>query len=278
MKIHPLKIILTRLNNPFIFFIFIGLFSLASVISFDKNSSFFSLSLAKLEELKLWTLFLHPFLQTNLSALFISLFILTFFTRKLSYQIPLSLLGSFFWKTTFFSASTHLLMNSEKALISGIFPHCVAFGILFGHYHGSEPLKEIKGHSITWNTLLFILITLFFSLCTLNLLPGTSLSSLLGAVLFSWFHIHKVHNFNNTKKVETYSPPSFTYTHTSPPHFEVHEGPFHEETSSSPVTQPHLPAQEEIDKVLDKILEKGIDSLTDKEKNILKNASHKTKV
>ena len=277
MKIHPLKIILTRLNNPFIFFIFIAFFSLVSIIFFDKDSSFFFLSLATLKELKLWTLFLHPFLQTNLPALFISLFIVIFFTQKLSYQIPLSLLGSFFWKTTFFSAATHLLMNSEKAFISGIYPHCVAFGILFGHYHGSEPLKEMKGHSITWNTLLFILITLIFSLCALSLLPGTSLPSLLGAVLFSWFHIRKVHDFNNTK-VETYSPPSFTFTHASPPHFEVHEGTSHEEPTSSAVTQPHMPAQEEIDKILDKILEKGIDSLTDKEKNVLKNASHKTKV
>ncbi len=277
MKIHPLKIILTRLNNPFIFFIFIALFSLVSIISFDKAPSFFCLSLAVLKELKLWTVFLHPFLQTHLSALLISLFILIFFTRKLSYQIPLSLLGSFFWKTTFFSAAAHLLMNSEKTLISGIFPHCVAFGILFGHYHGSEPLKEIKGHSITWNTLLFIFITLSFSLCALSLLPGTSLPSFLGAVLFSWFHIRKVHNFNKTK-VETYSPPSFTYTHSSPPHFEVHEGTSHKDLSPSPVTQPHMPAQEEIDNVLDKILEKGIESLTDKEKNILKNASHNTKV
>lgn len=277
MKIHPLKILLRRLNNPFIFFIFIGLFSLGSFFYFEKSILFFSLSLTHLEGFKLWTLFTHPFLQTSLPALFLSLFALIFFTRKLSYQIPLSLLGSFFWKTTFFSACTHLLMNSEKALIFGIFPHCVAFGILFGHYHGSESLKDIKNQAITLNTCLFIFTALLFSLCTLNLLPGTSIPSLLGASLFSWFHIRKVHQFSTTN-VETYSAPSFTYTHASPAHFAPPAHTFHEKHSASMIPPAQPPAQEEIDKVLDKILEKGIVSLTDKEKNILKNASHKTKV
>lgn len=274
MKIHPLKIILTRLNNPYIFFVFAGLLSLGSIAYFEGAGSFFSLSLTQLEDLKLWTVFTHPFLQTSLPLLFISLFVLIFFTRKLSYQIPLSLLGSFFWKATFFSACTHLLINSEKAQISGLIPHCLAFGILFGHYHGSDPLKDMKTHSITWNTLLFILTALMLSLCALNLLPGASIPSLLGAILFSWFHIRKVHHFNNTQD-ETYSPPSFTYSHASTPHFETPVETRHEEPSAHTLKKP---AQEEIDKVLDKILEKGIDSLTDKEKNILKNASQKTKV
>ena len=274
MKTLPLKIFLTRLNNPFFFYFFILFFSLSSLIYLDNAESCMSLSLAHLIQLKLWTVLSYPFLQPGLPALFISFLILFTFTRKLSYQIPLSLLGSFFWKTTFFSGCMHLLMASEKSLIYGVFPHCIAFSILFGHYHGTVSLKETKKHPITWNTLLFIFILLLFSFCALGLLPGTSIPSLLGAILFAWIHIRKVHNFNNTP-VETYAPPSFTFSQASPPQVETSEHVSPAPDSSSPFKKPN---QEEIDKVLDKILEKGISSLTENEKNILKNASQKTKV
>ncbi|EKD27367.1 MAG: hypothetical protein ACD_79C00739G0006 [uncultured bacterium] len=246
--------------------LFFQLSKLNTVILDFLNANF-SLSMNALKSFKVWTLVSYSLFNNNLFILTITFVVILTLTNSLKKIFSEYELGKYFLKASLIGGISHVLIAPNDFVTNGSFGVMMGFILLYSKVKGSDPVITIFKKPFNWNTFAFLLIILDLLTIQRDFRPDeSSFANHIGIFIYSFLCFRsKNTDYMDLKKEEFIEK----YDIAQKKHFNDFYSKF--------INKTEKPKEEisetDVDKILDKISEKGIHSLSEEEKKILKKAS-----
>lgn len=255
----------TKLFNSLVSGIIITIFSAALILSLTKEMfqiplDSLALSVNNIKSFKIWTLLSYHIAGDNQLYAISMLIICTMLIINITKAISFLEVSRYLLYSSLSAAIIHLLTTSPSAQLSGLSSILLALLLLFSLLHGKKPLFRVFKHIITFNHLIFAIIVV--NIVTAQSpwrADSVSVTSQLTIIIFAIIFFKRI----SFKKIRTPENNKACYTRPEP------INPMNKSNS--------IPLEKQVDDILDKINQKGIHALSEKERRILKKASRKSK-
>lgn len=246
--------------------VFSLLLLLSPYTQWNVTEDWFAFSPVSLKSMRLWTLFTHGMANKTLPGFLISTSLIIYTSGKLKQFYSPFELGKFYLFSLLTGSVLQILLAPESLSVLGAIPVSLAFAILNARFYGQTLILNFRSLRVNFTALTLLLILATFIGAGTNGIPDTgSIPELMGIFLFCYFYIQK----DSQRKTFYQTPPEYE----PPPEFLKEPFPKYEKKDSPDST----PTEAVVNAILDKISEKGIHTLTQKERELLDKASKKRK-
>jgi len=234
---------------------------------------YFSFTMLNIKQFRFWTLLSYSFSHDSFFTLGFSFFPILLLVKKLRKWYSLNELGRIFLYSTLSGALAHSLLAPENHVISGALGIVLAYLVLYCRVAGRKPLFQVFSLPVNLNMIALIGILFNFLTIQWEFRPDqSSFACHLGILVFSFFYMRTARYRNQDEET---SESRGKKAWIKFPDGLVHPGKLiftRTRSKNAPGNTP-FPSEKDINRILDKISEQGIHSLSEKEREILNRAS-----